>query len=355
MRPVLVNHAFTGQRVTGQQRYAAEIASRLTGSPGFSPTVPHGFWGRSARHVWAWVLVVLPWLGRGSALLSLTARAPAWRPRHVVVVHDLFVITHPHWFSRPYVWTHAPLLRAQVRWAAEVVAVSEPVAEQVRRMRSGPVSVAPNAAGEVFRTTPDVEPDAPAELGIVDGSYFLVVGSRDPRKNLARLALAYGLLSPDQRRRHPLVVVGGTASIYRSGDTNWPPGTVEAGYVDDHRLRRLYRGARSVVFVSEAEGFGLPLVEASASGAPSLLVSDIPVFRWICGDHARYVDPLSIWSIAEGLHAEIENPGTEPLDPGRFDWDDSAAVVARVCRRAAGDSTPDSAGSTTAAAEDSRG
>ena len=47
----------------------------------------------------------------------------------MLVVHDFFVLTDPEWFSRRYVWTHAPLLRAQLRSAAAVVAVSQPIAE----------------------------------------------------------------------------------------------------------------------------------------------------------------------------------------------------------------------------------
>ncbi len=58
----------------------------------------------------------------------MTSRAPLWSRRHVIVVHDLFAIEHPEWYSRSYYLTHAPLLRAQIRTAAAVIAVSEPVA-----------------------------------------------------------------------------------------------------------------------------------------------------------------------------------------------------------------------------------
>ena len=170
-------------------------------------------------------------------------------------------------------------------------------------------------------------------LDLEAGDYFLAVGSRDPRKNLARLAMAYGMLAPDERRRHPLVVVGGGNAVFRSQDVAWPDGVVDAGYVPDDALRALYRGARTVVFPSLAEGFGLPIVEAAA-GARSLLVSDIPVFRWICGEHARYVDPESPQSIASGLRAEIDSPHHQELYLDRFTWDASAAVIAGACRRA---------------------
>jgi glycosyltransferase involved in cell wall biosynthesis len=338
MRRVLINQSYLPQRVTGQQRYAGEVARRLEASADATGVAPTGFWSASTLRVWAWVQLVLPLVAGRSLVLSMTSRAPLWRRRQVLVIHDLFVLTNPEWFSRRYVWTHAPLLRAQIRSAAAVVAVSKPVADQLARLCSGLVEVAPNAPSEVFRQH-DAEADAGAALadrGLVAGSYFLAVGSRDPRKNLVRLAAAYARLSEEERRRHPLVVVGGGSAIFRAEGIAWPAGTVDAGYVSDDDLRRLYRGARSVVFVSLAEGFGLPLVEAAAAGARSLLVSDIEVFRWICGEHARYVDPLSVDSVRDGLRAEIDHPQHQEIDCERFSWDASAAVIRDVCLRAAG-------------------
>ena len=328
---VLINESYWTQRVSGQQRYATEIARRLGESPRYSTVRPAGFWAASALRVWAWVQFVLPLMARGSVVLSMTSRAPLWRRRHVLVVHDLFVLTNPEWFSRVYYWTHAPLLRAQIRSAAAVVAVSRPVADQLGAWRRDEVAVAPNAPSEVFRRDAHVGGSALADRGLVAGSYFLAVGNRDPRKNLSRLADAYGRLDDDERRRHPLVVVGGGATIYRGHEVRWPEGTVDVGYVSDDELRQLYGGARSVVFISRAEGFGLPVVEAVAAGAPSLLLSDIEVFRWICGDHARYVDPNSTAAVVAGLRADIDRPHRQELDLERFSWDASAAVIAGVC------------------------
>ena len=334
MRRLLINESYWTQRVTGQQRYATEITRRLAASTAAAPVRPTGFWSSSTLRVWAWVQFVLPFVAGRSLVLSMTSRAPLWRRRHVLVVHDLFVITNPEWYSTVYIWTHAPLLRAQIRSAAAVVAVSRPVADQLARLRSGPVEVAPNAPSEIF-SQPATDVAALDSRGLVAGSYFLVVGNKDPRKNLGRLAQAYGLLSAEQREKHPLVVAGGGAAIYRDEVIAWPEGSVDAGYVTDEELRQLYRGARTVVFPSLAEGFGLPLVEAAAAGAHSLLISDIEVFRWICGDHARYVDPLSTASIAEGLRAEIDDPQQQEIDLDRFSWDASAAVIRDVCLRAA--------------------
>lgn len=268
------------QRVTGQQRYATEIAARLRRSPEFAELAPGTFWARSTLRVWLWVQVVLPWLAGRATVLSMTSRAPLWRRRHVLVVHDLFVLTNPEWFSRRYVWTHAPLLRAQIRSAAAIVAVSEPVAAQLRPLYDGPLVVAPNAPSEVFSALPGStagEGDGTlTSLGLMPGGYFLTVGSMDPRKNLPALAQAYAALTAEQRTECPLVVVGGGSAVFRSEDIDWPDGTLDAGYVTDEQLRALYQGSRAVVFPSLAGGFGLPLVEAAAAGASSLVISTSP-------------------------------------------------------------------------------
>ncbi|WP_062201923.1 glycosyltransferase family 4 protein [Demequina salsinemoris] len=338
-RSLVVNGAFRPQRVTGQQRYAIEIADRLVRDHGFGEHAPQGGWLGSAVKEWAWTMLRLPSLASGSVVVSLTARSPFAR-RQVLVVHDLFVLTNPEWFSRKYVLTHAPTLRAQLRTASAVVAVSEPTAEAVRGRFAGKVVVAPNAPSDVFRSSPSAA-DAAAtgaleSRGLREDGYLLTVGSKDPRKNLPRLAHAYGLLPEETRSRFPLVVVGGGAAIYQGESIAWPKGTVDAGYVTDDDLRALYAGARAVVFPSMAEGFGLPLVEAAAAGAGSLVVSDLDVFRWICEDGAVYVDPSSAESIAAGLTAAIE--GRAPaisIDLDRFDWNASARAVAEICTEVA--------------------
>jgi glycosyltransferase involved in cell wall biosynthesis len=333
---VVVNNGYRDQRVTGQQRYAHEIFSRLSTNDNFAGIEPEGAWAGSTMRVWAWVQLVLPRAERGSVLLSMTARAPLMRRRQVLVVHDLFVLTNPEWFSRRYAWSHAALLRSQLRSAAALVAVSQPAADQLSATYHRPVAVAPNAASEVFKRRDDIDEEdvipALREHGLLAGSYFLTVGNLEPRKNLARLAAAYGQLDDALRARFPLVVVGATNSIYRTEERAWPRETVDAGYVSDDELRQLYRGAHTVVMVSQAEGFGLPLVEAAAAGARQLLVSDIEVFRWICGTGARYVDPASTDSIAAGLLSCVESPPLGlTIDPNRFSWESSARVIRDVC------------------------
>lgn len=338
-RNVIVNGGFRPQRVTGQQRYATEIADRLLSRNDFTELLPpHADENPSSVKVWAWVLATVSRKAGAAVLLSLTARAPVRRRPHVVVVHDLFVLTHPEWYSRRYVLSHAPLLRSHLRDATAIVAVSEPVADEVRELFAGEIVVATNAPSTVFSVV-DANGDRAvlAARGLDHGAYLLTVGSMDPRKNLATLAEAYGRLPRETRRVLPLVIAGGSAAVYRDEQISWPEGTVHTGYLTDSELRALYGGARAVVFPSKAEGFGLPLVEAFAAGAGGFVASDIPVFRWICGEAAIYVDPASVDSLAAGLqHAADGDVPAPSIEQGRFDWGASADVVAELCTRLAG-------------------
>lgn len=342
---VVVNGAFWPQPVTGQQRYAREIGTRLE-ARGADLRRPPRPWSVDAARAWAWTQGPLPASARGDVLVSLTSRAPVAHRRHVVTVHDLFPLTHPEWYSRRYAAFHARLLRHLLGSAAAVVTVSEPVRDQVRALgltpHRTPVVVAPNAAGDAFRPatggTPGTGADAPDALPFVpagaDG-FLLAVGSLEPRKNLQRLVRAHQRLDDDVRRLHPLVLVGASAGIYADLDLPRDDRVVLAGFVEDAVLALAYRRATAVVAPSLDEGFGLPLVEAVSSGAV-LLASDIPVFRWVAGDAAAYFDPLDERDLARALLAAVEGRVHLGSLPRHYDWDVSARTVWEAARDLAG-------------------
>lgn len=345
MPGIAVNRAFGAQRITGQQRYATEISSRLLRMDRVRALdVPPGV-ARSAVATWGWAQTLGRSLRREEVLLSLTSRAPVVQRRHVVVVHDLFVLTHPEWFTPLYVRTHAPALRAQLRTADALVAVSRPVADEVRDAVDDrvPVAVAPNAGDSASVAAVDGDGSAAPVReplpGVPVGSYLLTVGSVDPRKNLRLLAEAYGNLPRALRADHPLVVVGGSGASFGRHHIEWPEGAVLPGYLSDRELGRLYRGAAAVVVPSLDEGFGLPLLEAAAARVPVVL-SDIPVFRWVYGDGATYVDPHDADDLTAALHAAVAGPVPTAGELAakaralgeRFTWKDSADRVHRFVR-----------------------
>lgn len=337
----VINGAFRGQRVTGPQRYATEMSSALTSLvPDCEELSPSDRWLRAGKiGAWAWTQSALPTRARRIPLLSLTARAPMHHSCHVVTVHDLFPLTHPEWYSRQYVALHGPLLAQLLRRAAAIVAVSEPVARDIRELgltaASTPIVVAPNAPSESLMagTAEHVGPEIASILG--GGRYFLTVGSEDPRKNLRAVMTAYLALDEGIRRSMPLVVVGGANPVFASqGESLHHPTIRRLGYVTDEELAALYAGPATLVSASLDEGFGLPLVEANGRGC-RLLLSDIPVYRWVCDEAADYFDPRDPDSIRSALLREARAATLEPTRdlPRTYAWKDSARVVADLMDR----------------------
>src|ERR671936_456101 len=202
----------------------------------------------------------------------------------VVTVHDLAVFRHPNTFNR-WTRTYSPRVVPRVLAAARrIIAVSEFTKRELVDVLSLPpekVRVVPNAIDDGFT------PDGPAAAG----DYVLAVGTLEPRKNLARLVEAARCAGVELR----VAGARGWGGVEVEGD-----GVRWLGEVSDDELARLYRGARCVAYPSLYEGFGLPVVEALACGAP-VVTSRGGAMEEVADDAAVLVDPLDPADIAAGI------------------------------------------------------
>jgi glycosyltransferase involved in cell wall biosynthesis len=132
------------------------------------------------------------------------------------------------------------------------------------------------------------------------GSYLLFVGNVEVRKGLQTLLDAVEKLPAHIRSELELVIVGtadeATLRRVRAQDVR----VVVAGWVDDPTLAKLYRDALALVYPSEYEGFGLPIIEAMASGT-MVIAADTPSSREAGGLAALYVPPRDAAALAKAI------------------------------------------------------
>lgn len=182
------------------------------------------------------------------------------------------------------------------------------------------------------------------------GNYLLFIGTLQPRKNLVRLLEAFARLSdPDLR----LVVVG----MITEGRGGWKNRDIFTkvrdlklekrvefkGYVPDQDIPEFLAGARAYVLPSLYEGFGIPPVEAMATGVP-VVVSRVSSLPEVCGQAAIYIeDPYSVNSIVQALREALSltaKERTKRIDLGlawvkRYNWEKTAQLTLNVLYEAA--------------------
>lgn len=279
----------------------------------------------AVRDAW-WYPVALPRRARARGLDVLhcpSFRGPTRaRVPLVVTVHDLAVLRHPEAFNpwtRRYSRAFVPRV---VRAAARVIAVSEFTKRELVELLQVPeerIRVVPNAVAEPFVV----------EGERAEGEYVLAVGTLEPRKNLPRLADAA------RRAGFELRVAGarGWGDVPVGDD-----GVRFLGFVSDRELARLYRGALCVAYASVYEGFGIPVLEALACGAP-VVTSAGTAMAEVADGAAVLVDPFDSEAIAAGIREAIERRDElGSLGPQRarnFTWDASAEATAAVYRELA--------------------
>jgi glycosyltransferase involved in cell wall biosynthesis len=172
--------------------------------------------------------------------------------------------------------------------------------------------------------------------------YVLYVGSIEPRKNLGTLLDAWQLLKPDLREAFDLVIAGPMAWAAESTLERIQRDAAYLGYVPEADLPGLFAGATAFVYPSLYEGFGFPVAEAMAAGAP-VVTSNTSCLPEITGDAAALVDPRSPREIAIALTRllESETLRTELRERGRrqaqcYRWETCAAQSLEFFRRITG-------------------
>ena len=265
-----------------------------------------------------------------------TGRTPS-----VVTIHDLTFFTHPEWHEARKVAFFTRAIHYAAEHAAVLLCVSETTRDELLALvpTSRPVLVAPHGV-DFSRFTPHAHDDA-ALLAAAslpsDIPFVLFVGTFEPRKGLDVLLQAFAEVARDDA----------TVELWLAGQSGWGIDEVtnslqshpfagrirRLGFVADYVLPALYRQARAVAYPSRGEGFGLPVLEALACGAPVVTSADT-VMAEVAGSAASLVPVGDAVAVANALERALSLSSAErahvaeqaTAQAGRYTWEASVAT-----------------------------
>jgi glycosyltransferase involved in cell wall biosynthesis len=262
----------------------------------------------------------------------------------VVTIHDCIHLRFPQYLPNRAAHLYAKgMMRMAARRARRILTVSHASKDDILRYLKVPaakVEVIYNALDERLATPPpEAEITRVRERYQLRSSFVLYAGNIKPHKNVDRLIEAFALLRKGRRDDLKLLIIGDEISKYPNLRRLVHRYQLHQhvrffGFVPDETLAVLYRLAAVFVFPSLFEGFGLPPLEAMASGTP-VVTSNVSSLPEVVGDAALLIDPMNAGAIAEAMRRVLDEPAlrADLIRRGcqrvkAFSWERS---VARVC------------------------
>ena len=266
--------------------------------------------------------------------------------RSIVTIHDCVHLMFPQYLSNRLAHTYAlAAFWVATRRSTRILTVSEASKRDILRFFKVPpekVTVIPNAIDERFRTAPaEEEVVRVRERYQLSDRFVLYAGNVKPHKNLERLLDAFFILRREGVDDLKLLIIGAEISKYATlrravHRYNLHKHVRFLGFVPDATLAVLYRLADAFVFPSLYEGFGLPPLEAMASGTP-VLTSNVSSLPEVVGDAAILVNPYDPRSIADGMRRLLTDATLRHDLKARglarshqFSWDRSVSRIREI-------------------------
>lgn len=293
---------------------------RLTDLPSSVPQVGRAVPARVVRELWqhtdhptAEALVGATDVFHGTNFVS----PPTRRAREVITIHDLTYVELPQTVS-PASLAYDVLVRRALRRGAHVVTPSRTTAAAVRAYYDlEPRRVTATPLG-VERAWFSAQPPTSSWLAAhgLPTDYLVFVGSLDPRKNLSGLLRAHAAARAADPEVPDLILAGPAG---RAQDVAPRPGIHVTGWLADAELMALVAGAAGLALPSFDEGFGLPVLEATAAGRP-VVAADIAVLREVAGPHAQFAAPHDDDALAQALINVLRVDDSPLARQSRREW-----------------------------------
>jgi glycosyltransferase involved in cell wall biosynthesis len=264
----------------------------------------------------------------------------------VVTIHDCIHLMFPQYLPNRFAYQYARgSIRLAARRATRIMTVSESSKRDILKFvdtEPGKIDVIYNAYDDRFAIDPREEDVVRVrERYQLESEFVLYAGNVKPHKNLERLIEAFYLVRNRGLDHLKLVLIGDEISKYtalrRAVHRHQLHKHVRfLGYLPEETLAVMYRLAGVFVFPSLYEGFGLPPLEAMASGTP-VVTSNVSSLPEVAGDAAVLVDPYDPAAIADGIYRvltdedlrrDLRHKGV--AQAGRFSWEQSVRRVRAI-------------------------
>ena len=340
-----INGRFLTMRMTGVQRYAYELIAKLDGmlengeacvlvpkdavlinTPAYQ-NIKLVSCGK--RNGYLWEQIDLYSFAKRHRLLAinLCSTAPALDPG-IVCIHDMNTRANPSFFNWKFRLVYRVFYNIFSRRAKCVLTVSDFSKREIERYypaAKGKVEVVPNAWQHIERIEPDLS--VLDRSSLKPGSYFFAMSSLAPNKNL-RWIVETARLNPSET----FAVAGGiNGKVFGEHEIPRADNVKYLGYVSDGEAKALMANCKCFLYPTFYEGFGIPPMEALASGAPAVAVSDTEVMHEVYGDSALYLDPKKPCSNMNKMLYARNDAARYPLK--QYSWAASAKLLFDAMRK----------------------